>query len=131
MIGKGNKERFVYVGSRALHAVWLYLTTERPQCQQVRVDPVFLTFDGYPMDRDNLRKAIQRLGKEVVPRVYPHLLRHTGAVWRLRNGMNLEMLREFLGHSSLETTRQYLTGLTDEDVAQAAGRTSPGDNWRL
>lgn len=132
VLGKGNKERFVMVGARALHSVWLYLNTERPQCQVNGVSPVFLTHDGYPMDRGTIRLLMQRLGRAAdVTRLYAHLLRHTGAVFRLRAGMNLEMLREFLGHTTLEMTRQYLTGLTDEDVAAAASRTSPGDNWRL
>ena len=101
-------------------------------CQVAGANPVFLTRDGYPMDRGTIRLIMRRLGKAAdVPRLYAHLLRHTGAVFRLRAGMNLEMLREFLGHATLEMTRQYLSGLTDEDVAAAAGHTSPGDNWRL
>jgi integrase/recombinase XerD len=132
VVGKGNKERFITVGSRALHAVWLYLTTDRPTCSVVRINPVFLSPDGYPMNRDSLRLCIYRLGKRAeIPRVHPHLLRHTGAVLHLLNGMNLESLRAFLGHEDLDTTRQYLTGLTDEDLEHMAKRTSPGDNWRL
>lgn len=132
VIGKGNKQRFITVGSRALHAMWLYLNTERPKCQIVRINPVFLTEDGYPMNRGSLRLCIGRLGKKAnIPRIHPHLLRHTGAVMHLLNGMNLESLREFLGHSNLETTRQYLSGLTDKDLEEMARYTSPGDNWKL
>ena len=132
VVGKGNKERFVYVGTRALHSVWLYLNTERPACKRIGVNPVFVTVSGYPLDRTSLRHILDRLGRRAdVPRLHPHLLRHTCAVERLRNGMNLEFLREFLGHESLETTRQYLTGLQDEDIEAGAARTSVGDNWRL
>ena len=132
VIGKGDKERFVYVGHRALHSVWLYLNTERPICKQVKHDPMFLTFDGFPMSKNALRMLMDRLGARAnVPRLHPHLLRHTCAVERLKNGMNLEYLREFLGHESIETTKQYLSGLRDEDIAQGAARTSPGDNLRL
>jgi integrase len=45
--------------------------------------------------------------------------------------MDVFSLREHMGHESLETTRQYLTALDDEDVERQARRTSPSDNWRL
>jgi site-specific recombinase XerD len=45
--------------------------------------------------------------------------------------MDLISLQRMLGHENLETTKIYLTALVDEDVEQAAKRSSPSDNWRL
>lgn len=131
VLGKGDKERYTYLGKRTLQAIWLYIRQERPNSAQPDRDPLFMAAGGYPLDRDSIRKIVMRLSNKAGVRCYPHLFRHTGAVLRLRAGMDLLSLQRLLGHEKLETTQIYLSGLTDEDVAAAAGRTSPGDNWRL
>jgi integrase len=50
-----------------------------------------------------------------VRHVHPHLLRHTGAVWLLKLGMNIRALQFRLGHKSLEVTSRYLQ-LTDQEM---------------
>jgi site-specific recombinase XerD len=129
--GKGNKQRYVYLGQRALAAVWLYVQNERPTPAQVDVDRLFLTADGYPLDRFKLRRIVVRLAKRAAKIATPHAFRHSSAIGHLRNGMNLVILQHLLGHERIETTRRYLTALDDEDVERAAQRTSPVDNWRL
>lgn len=131
VIGKRDKERFVYVGSKARSALWLYVSDERPDPARLDDDHLFLTPDGYPMDRHSVRKLIYRLGKWTGIRAYPHLFRHTAAIERLRGGMNVFTLQRFLGHETLEMTQKYVTALSDEDVEVQAQRTSPADNWRL
>lgn len=129
--GKGSKQRYVYLGKRALSATWLYLKDERPEPAQVRCEKLFLTIDGYPLDRHSLRLAIYRLSERVGFHASPHMFRHTAAITHLRNGMDLVSLQHLLGHSDISTTRQYLNSLRDSDVHKTAQRTSPSDNWRL
>lgn len=50
-----------------------------------------------------------------VRHIHPHLLRHTGAVWLLKSGMNIRALQFRLGHKSLEVTSRYLQ-LTDQEM---------------
>ena len=64
-------------------------------------------------------------------RVHTHQFRHTAAIERLRNGMDLVSVQHLMGHESIEVTRGYLEALNDQDVEERASRTSPGDNWRL
>lgn len=129
--GKGSKQRFVYLGKRALSATWLYVKDERPEPAQVRCDKLFLTIDGYPLDRHSLRLTIYRLSERAGFHASPHRFRHTAAVNHLRNGMDLVSLQHLLGHADIGTTRQYLNSLRDSDVQRTAQRTSPSDNWRL
>lgn len=129
--GKGSKQRYVYLGKRALSATWLYLKDERPEPAQVRCSRLFLTIDGYPLDRHSLRLVIYRLSERAGFHASPHMFRHTAAITHLRNGMDLVSLQHLLGHADIGTTRQYLNSLRDSDVQKTAQRTSPGDNWRL
>ena len=131
VIGKGSKERFVYLGRRALSALWLYVKEERPQHAKPGDDHLFLVQTGYPMNRDVLRQIFERRREEAGIHASPHMMRHSAAIARLRAGMDLISLQRMLGHETLETTKIYLTALADEDVEQAAKRTSPSDNWRL
>jgi site-specific recombinase XerD len=129
--GKGNKERYVYVGQRALSALWLYVKEERPKPARVNDEHLFLTRDGYPLNRHSLRGIIRRLAGRAGIRAHPHQFRHCSAVEHLRHGMDLVSLQQLLGHESIEVTRGYLDALNDEDVEERARRTSPVDNWRL
>jgi integrase/recombinase XerD len=129
--GKGSKERFVYLGSRARSAVWLYVSDERPEPAQVNANRLFLTIDGYPLDRHSLRHAIARLADHAGVSASPHAFRHCSAINHLRHGMSLVHLQHLMGHASIETTRRYLSSLADDDVQRVAMRTSPSDQWRL
>jgi integrase/recombinase XerD len=129
--GKGDKERFVYLGKRALSALWLYVKEERPEPAQVDTNPLFMTGDGYALTRHTLRGIITRLGGKAGVKASTHAFRHTAAIEHLRHGMDLASLQHLLGHASVTTTRGYLEALSDEDVEERARRTSPGDNWRL
>jgi site-specific recombinase XerD len=129
--GKGSKQRFVYLGKRALSATWLYVKDERPEPAQVRCHKLFLTVDGYPLDRHSLRHIINRLSERAGFHASPHRFRHTAAITHLRNGMDLVSLQHLLGHADIGTTRQYLNSLRDSEVQRTAQKTSPSDNWRL
>lgn len=125
-----NSALLVYLGKRALSALWLYVSDERYPARATD-DHLFLTQDGYPMDRHSIRRAIYRLADWAGIKASPHLFRHTSAIEHLRHGMDAFSLQKMLGHETLEMTRKYLTALDDEDVGDRARRTSPADNWRL
>lgn len=70
---------------------------------------IFSTNRGYPLSENAIKCVFQRLKtKSGVTRIYPHLLRHTFATSFILGGGSVELLRIYMGHSSIETTQRYL-----------------------
>ena len=126
--GKGDKQRYVKIGPRATKAIWRYLATREDAGLKT---PLFATANGMPMDRNNLRRMIKRLGERAgVPNAHPHRFRHTFAVNFLRNGGNIFALKQLLGHSSMKMVEEYLH-LAQADIEKAHQDASPVENWLL
>jgi integrase/recombinase XerD len=125
--GKGDKERYVTLGDRAKKALWRYLA-DRGKTKPS--DPLFSAKNGNALDRHNLRRLLDTIGRNAgVSNVYPHRFRHTFAIEFLRNGGNLLLLKELLGHESLEMVMRYAR-IAEADIDESA-RHSPADNWRI
>jgi integrase/recombinase XerD len=110
VIGKGNKERVVPVGRKAVEAIQHYLQAGRPK----RVTPkspaaLFLNHRGLPFAASTLWTRIKRRLKraEIGRNVTPHTLRHSFATHLLENGADLRVIQELLGHASISTTEVY------------------------
>lgn len=122
--GKGDKERYVVLGTTAKKALWKYLVTRADKTPN---SPLFSTKTGEHIRRDNLRSTLSRIGKSgSVGNVHPHRFRHTFAVNFLRNGGNMALLQELLGHTSLTMVVQYVK-LAEQDIDRAA-KHSPADS---
>lgn len=129
VFGKGSKERVLPFSPTTGKAVWHYLQTERGEYGAR--DPLFVTVDGDPLNREALLQMVNRLGERAgVGDCHPHRFRHTFAVTFLRNGGNAYELQAMLGHTTLEMVKQYLQ-LAQTDVEAAHRRASPVENWRL
>jgi len=126
--GKGDKERFVYLGKGAQRALWRYLA-ERVGVRSD--DPLFAVREGGKMDRDTVQKMIARAGQRAgVPGAGPHRFRHTFAISYIRNGGNLLALRMLLGHEKMETVRIYAK-MAAADLVDGQRRASPVDKLGL
>lgn len=126
--GKGSKERTVFISSVTAQAIWRYLTT-RPDVHDD--DLLFVTRQGRPLTRDNLRLLISRLGRRAgIPHANVHRFRHTFAVALLKNGANAFTLQHLLGHSTMEMVKTYLT-MAQQDDGNVHRHASPVANWRL
>lgn len=128
VIGKGNQERVVPVGTRALTAINAYQLRER-RPRHAGVQELFLSRRGLPMTRSCVSILLRRLSEVAgLDRAdaSPHTFRRGFAVEFLRNGGDVFTLQQILGHSSLEMTRRYVTFI-DEDLKSAHLRFSPGD----
>lgn len=129
VFGKGSKERVLPFSPTTGKAIWHYLQTERGE--HGPRDPLFVTVDGEPLNREALLQLVNRLGERAgVTDCHPHRFRHTFAVTFLRNGGNAYELQALLGHTTLEMVKQYLS-LAQTDVEAAHRRASPVENWRL
>ena len=93
-------------------------------CEQesIRSGSIFVTRSGRPMDRRNIWSEMKRLCKKtdiVNSKVYPHNLRHLFARCYYEKEHDLVRLADYLGHSSVETTRRYtMTGNMDACLRQ-------------
>lgn len=123
--GKGEKERIVPFCNVTKKSLLRYLHSYRPEPTSDGVDNFFLSVDGAPLSINGLAQALRRLGKAAdIPRLHPHLFRHTFAVRYLMNGGDIMTLRLMLGHSSLEVTQLYLH-LSESHVQVQHSRFSP------
>ena len=121
IIGKGNKERVVPVGRKAVEAMNRYLTTGRPKLVTSKSPAnVFLTKRGTPFASVTLWLRIKRrvLRAGVSRNITPHMLRHSFATHLLEHGADLRVIQELLGHANISTTEIYthVTGNRLRDV---------------
>ncbi len=110
VIGKGNKERVVPVGRKAIEALQKYLQASRPQLVKPRSPgTVFLTKRGSAFASVTLWQRIKkRAARAGLDRnITPHMLRHSFATHLLEHGADLRVIQELLGHASISTTEIY------------------------
>ena len=110
--GKGDKERLVPLGARAVEAVRAYLEHERPKLAARRRSPadwVLLSYRGRRLRRERIWELLKRYAQRVgaPPEVSPHTLRHSFATHLLAGGADLRQVQEMLGHASIATTQIY------------------------
>jgi len=121
VIGKGNKERVVPVGQKAVAALQHYLVSGRPELVTAKSPAaVFLTRRGTPFASVTLWLRIkQRTGRAGIGRnITPHMLRHSFATHLLEHGADLRVIQELLGHATISTTEVYthVTGSRLRDI---------------
>lgn len=104
VLGKGNKERTVYLNPVAGMALSEYLDS--------RTDKQDALFIGKGTDRihpGGVRAMLKRIeGKTAVDNVHPHKFRRTLATNLIRHGMPIQEVASVLGHDKLDTTMQYV-----------------------
>lgn len=122
--GKGNKERIVPVGSKALSALGEYLDV-REELKPAS-DRIFLNSRGGGITTRSLARIIKKYGlvSGISKNVSPHVLRHSFATHLLAGGADLRAIQEMLGHASLSTTQKY-THLSVERIMEVYDKTHP------
>jgi len=110
VIGKGNKERVVPLGRKAVEAIQRYLNAGRPKLVTPRSPAnLFLTKRGTPFAGVTLwlriKRRVRRAGIE--RNITPHMLRHSFATHLLEHGADLRVIQELLGHANISTTEIY------------------------
>jgi integrase/recombinase XerD len=109
--GKGNKERLVPAGSKAIKQLQVYLTSVRPynQIEKGNEDVVFLNKQGRKLSRVMIFYIVKRLAGTagIDKNISPHTLRHSFATHLVERGADLRAVQEMLGHASITTTEIY------------------------
>ena len=111
VLGKGDKERIVPVGSYARKALDAYLVRGRPMLVAAGqgTPALFVNTRGDRLSRQSawavLRSVAEKAG--ITAEVSPHTLRHSYATHLLDGGADIRVVQELLGHASVTTTQIY------------------------
>lgn len=123
VIGKGNKQRIVYLNQSCMEALSQYLDIYRPNETAKDKNAIFLSANKTRINK----RRVQQIVEESLKRaglsnlgVTTHKLRHTAATLMYQHGkVDTLVLRDVLGHKSIATTEIY-THLSDENLRKAA-----------
>src|SRR5688572_21155731 len=111
VIGKGDKERLVPIGSVAVKHVKIYLERVRVHSpiQKGSEDFVFLNKFGKRLSRQMVFLFIKELAARagIKKNIGPHTFRHSFATHLIDGGADLRAIQEMLGHASITTTEIY------------------------
>ena len=117
VLGKGNSIRIVDFSS-ILNIQLLAYSDWRKSVLQQGESAWFVTSRGKRLSRSMVEYIFRQLTKKVgelpkgIKSIHPHLLRHTFATHALERGMNLEDIKQQLGHTDIKTTGIYVHGTT-------------------
>ena len=126
--GKGNKERVLPVGSKAIAAIntWLKIREQLPKGKLEDESALFLSERGKRISPRNVQERVKkwcvRLG--ISGRVHPHTLRHSFASHLLESSQDLRAVQELLGHADISTTQIY-THLDFQHLADVYDKAHP------
>ncbi len=130
VIGKRNKERFVFLGDEAIYALDIYLEEIRPRLinkKNTKEKALFLNRRGSRLTRQaahlRFHKVVDSLGLDATI----HTLRHSFASHMLINGADIRSVQEMLGHSDIKTTQIY-TQLDTSSLLSSFDKYSPLDD---
>lgn len=107
---KGYKERYVPINKTVKQDIENYIFTAREQLKKTNNEKAFfLNYKGNRLSGVGLSNRVKILKKRILTgkKISPHTLRHSIATHLLQQGMTLENVSIFLGHSSLESTQIY------------------------
>jgi integrase/recombinase XerD len=109
--GKGNKQRVVPLGGKAVEAIRAWLPDRLSLVKRaVAGDPLFINLRGGRLTRQGVFEIVKRHAPtaDIPPdEVSPHVLRHSAATHMVEGGADLRTVQEMLGHATISTTQVY------------------------
>ncbi len=109
VIGKGNKERMIPIGSYVGEILEQYINDYRAEFNIKNDSLLFFNKRGQRLSREEFYSILQTIvnSTSITKKVSPHTFRHTFATHLLENGADLRSIQELLGHSDISTTTIY------------------------
>jgi integrase/recombinase XerD len=126
-LGKGNKDRVVPIGRRALTCIHKWIEDIRPDMvTQSSAESLFVSKNGRRLGPNYVSNLVKKYlnGIGIKQRGSCHLLRHTAATLMMENGADLRSLQQFLGHARLNTTQIY-THVSIQRLQEVHRKTHP------
>lgn len=125
--GKGGRDRVAPIGRKALVWVQAYLDNSRPVLlKDIQEQTLFLSLKGKKLRKETLSCYVGSYVRKADTGKTGscHLIRHSVGTLLMRNGLNIRLIQQFLGHRKLETTQIY-THLTIVDLKEAYLKAHP------
>ena len=119
VLGKGNKERKVFLNEKAKFYLQQYLATRNDNNPALFVSRK--RHHPKKLEISAIEIIIRKVGRRAGVKIFPHKLRHTFATRAINRGMPIEVLQRLLGHESLDTTTIYAK-VNDEEVKYSHGK---------
>lgn len=120
--GKGNKERFVQLGLNSKRALLRYCSIV-PNGE--KETPLFVKDTLIPIKESTVKQLFRKLKEQSeIPRLHPHLLRHTFATRYIERGGDIYSLQSILGHTSLEMVKKYVHLIPSKTVVNFSALSS-------
>ncbi|WP_391209848.1 tyrosine-type recombinase/integrase [Psychrobacillus sp. L4] len=121
VIGKGDKERTVFLNNACIQSLQVYIQKERSYIQgAIDNEALFLSQKGTRLTRQTVAKIIKQINNDSglnKEKLTPHKLRHTSATIMYKSGADIRSLQHILGHTSVSTTQIY-THVEDKEIQQ-------------
>ncbi|QEY34070.1 tyrosine recombinase XerC [Caproiciproducens galactitolivorans] len=120
IVGKGNKERIVYLNEACIDAINRYITV-RPKDALIDKNALFISKQRKRISPKTVQYLVKKYLSEIELEDYSvHKLRHTAATLMYQHGhVDIRVLKDILGHENLGTTEIY-THLSNEQMANAS-----------
>jgi site-specific recombinase XerD len=125
--GKGGRQRLAFLPDQESHRLCKqYLSRRRKLARIAEADSIFSNTRGGPITTNTVSRllSVSAISSGVGKPVTPHMIRHTAATLLLRNGADLRVVQEYLGHSSITTTQRY-THVAKEHLRRTLARFHP------
>jgi integrase/recombinase XerC len=127
VIGKGDKERYVFFSEEAAEALKDYMPARASRLKaEAPAKAVFINRRGGPISVPGVRWIIGKYGDRsgLGKHIHPHALRHSFATHLVNSGCDVRLVQELLGHASISTTQRY-THVDMEHLKQAYMKAHP------
>lgn len=121
--GKGGRERLAFIVDEVTRRI---LREHLDARTKIDTDSpaLFLNSAGARLSTQGIAKMITQLreNRGITRHITPHMLRHTVATLLLRNGVDIRIVQEFLGHASIATTQRYVHIVKDHMIRELQHR---------
>jgi len=116
IIGKGNRQRRVFISSEELYALIVFYISQR-QYHSTGTKVLLINSRGTPASTQFIRSLVRKSGNQanLTQRITPHMLRHSCATHLLEEGVDIRFVQRLLGHHSITTTQMY-THVSDSSL---------------